>query len=221
MAQENQKKRGCLFIGSVMLLTIVLSVGITIWVLTQYVFPKRFEPVELTQQEQQTLDQKLKVFEGFDVSRNSNNEQAQGNQLTPEKYSELGADRTIELSERELNSMIAGNPELAQKIAIDLSENLASGKLLVRIPQDFPIMAGENLRITAGMELAFRDSKPTVILRGVSVMGVPIPNAWLGNLKNVDLVREFGGSDGFWKAFSDGVEHIEVNDGKLLIKLKE
>jgi hypothetical protein len=29
-------------------------------------------------------------------------------------------------------------------------------------------------------------------------MGVPIPNAWLGNLKNVELAQEFSGNDGFW-----------------------
>ena len=59
------------------------------------------------------------------------------------------------------------------------------------------------------------------MLKGVSVFGVPIPNAWLGNLKNVDLVAEFGGNQGFWKTFADGVETIQVTDGQLLINLKE
>ena len=52
-------------------------------------------------------------------------------------------------------------------------------------------------------------------------MGVPIPNAWLGNLKNVDLVNQFGTTEGFWKSFSDGIEVIEINDGKLHIEFKE
>ena len=60
-----------------------------------------------------------------------------------------------------------------------------------------------------------------VILRGVSVMGIPVPNAWLGNLKNVDLVEQFGDGSGFWKRFADGVELIEIDDGKLHVKLKE
>ena len=51
--------------------------------------------------------------------------------------------------------------------------------------------------------------------------GVPIPNAWLGGLKNIDLVREFGGGEGFWKALADGIEDIRVQDGKLLIQLAE
>ena len=52
-------------------------------------------------------------------------------------------------------------------------------------------------------------------------MGIPIPNAWLGGLKNIDLISEFGDSDGFWKSFADGVEDIHVEEGALKIKLKQ
>ena len=60
-----------------------------------------------------------------------------------------------------------------------------------------------------------------MILRGVSVMGVPIPSAWLGGLKNRDLVAEFGTDPGFWRAWAAGVEDMRVTDGKLVIRLKE
>ena len=59
------------------------------------------------------------------------------------------------------------------------------------------------------------------MLKGVSLWGVPIPNAWLGGLKNVDLVKEFGAQRGFWQAFAAGVENIRVEEGNLSIKLKE
>jgi len=62
--------------------------------------------------------------------------------------------------------------------------------------------------------------QPVVVLRGVSLMGVPVPNAWLGNLKNVDLVGQFG-DKGFWKGFADGVDDLQVRDGELYIKLRE
>ena len=207
-------------IGTIILVTVLLSTGLTVWVLTQYVFPKQFKPVELNQAEQQVLDRKLRVFEGFEGASGAVSPQSVGD-LEPEKYSEEGAERRIELTERELNGLLANNTDLARKLAIDLSENLASGKLLIPLDPDFPIMGGKTLKITAGMELAFREQKPIVVLRGVSIMGVPLPNAWLGNMKNVDLVREFGGSEGFWKSFSDGVDNIEVSEGRLVIQLKE
>lgn len=50
---------------------------------------------------------------------------------------------------------------------------------------------------------------------------MPLPNAWPGGLKNVDLVQEFGGTEGFWKALDDGIEHIRVEDGQLVLQLRE
>jgi hypothetical protein len=69
--------------------------------------------------------------------------------------------------------------------------------------------------------LAYRDHKPVVVLKGVSVMGIPIPNAWLGGLKNIDLMQEFGGKPGFWQSLGEGIESIQVRDGELYVKLKE
>lgn len=133
----------------------------------------------------------------------------------------MGAKREITFSEKELNAMLAKNTDLADKAAIDLADNLASVKMIIPLDPDFPILGGKTLKANAGAELAYANGRPIIILKGVSVWGVPIPNAWLGNLKNVDLVKEFGGDEGFWKSFSDGVENIKVEDGQLKIKLKE
>jgi hypothetical protein len=110
---------------------------------------------------------------------------------------------------------------MARKLAIDLSDKLISAKLLVPVDPDFPILGGKTLRVNAGVEMAYQNSKPIVILKGVSIMGVPIPNAWLGGLKNIDLISEFGDQQGFWAAFAEGVDNIRVDDGLLIIKLKE
>ena len=110
---------------------------------------------------------------------------------------------------------------MAQRLAIDLSDNLASAKLLIPVDPEAPILGGKTIKVTAGMELAYANGKPIIILKGVSLWGVPIPNAWLGNVKNVDLIQEFGNDEGFWKAFADGVDLIEVREGKLRVILKE
>lgn len=225
-SQTQPKPRGCLFIAGIMLLTILVTVLVTYFVLTRYLFPQSFEPVTLSQQEQAVLDQKLQRFESAAIgaesgSSTASNSTSSTDELTPEKYSEVGASRLVELSERELNGLLASNTDLAERLVIDLSENLASGKLLIPLDPDFPLMGGKTLKITAGMELAYRGDKPVVVLRGVSVMGVPLPAAWLGNMKNVDLVQEFGASPGFWKSFADGVENVRVSEGKLVVQLRE
>ncbi|WP_419639891.1 hypothetical protein [Thiolapillus sp.] len=124
-------------------------------------------------------------------------------------------------TERELNGLLANNRDLAKKLAVDLSDDMVSARLLVHVDPDFPILGGKTLRVSAGVEAAFHDKRPVIRLRGVSVMGIPVPNAWLGGLKNVDLIGEFGDAGGFWAAFAEGVKDIQVEDGRLKISLKE
>ena len=211
----------------IVLVTMLITVGITLLAVKYYFFPSEFKPVQLSVKEEQVLEAKLDRLESLDAayrpSRKSDEsaDATASGELEPEAYSEEGADRSIRLSEREINSLLAKNTDLARKLAIDLSDDMMSAKLLMPVDEDFPIMGGKILKVRAGVELAYRDSKPIVILKGVSIMGVPIPNAWLGGLKNIDLVEEFGSGDGFWKAFSDGVQDIRIVEGDLQIELKE
>ena len=210
-----------------MLLTIV----VTIFSIRAWLFPQPFTPVVLDQQEEQQLEQKLERFEAVAAlpagqkpeARSANrpkNDFTPDGKLKPEAYAEQDADRAILLSEREINAMLAKNTDLARKAALDLSDDLISLRLLLPVDPDFPFMGGKIIRARAGAELAYRDGRPVVILKGVSLMGVPIPNAWLGGMKNIDLVQEFG-DQGFWKNFGDGVDTIKVKKGQLYIKLKE
>ncbi len=215
--EQEKENRIPMIIGGI-LLTVLLSVGITLWFVSYYIFPKKFDPVVLSQREDNKLNKKLDQFSWIN---NTNSNATSSEKLEPEQYSEKGAERDIILSERELNALLAKNTDLANKLAIDLSENLASGKLLVPMDEDFPVLGGKTLKISAGIELSFANERPIVKLRGVSVMGVPVPNAWLGGMKNVDLINEFGQDEGFWKAFADGVDNIQVEDSRLVIKLKE
>jgi hypothetical protein len=205
----------------IVIVTMLVTVGVTLMVVKYYFFPSDFKPVQLSVKEEQVLNAKLDRLESLDAAFQPRRGAVESGALEPEAYSEEGADRSIRLSERELNALLAKNTDLARKLAIDLSDNLMSAKLLVPVDEDFPIMGGKILKVRAGVELAYRNSKPIVILKGVSIMGVPIPNAWLGGLKNIDLVEEFGSSDGFWKAFSDGVQDIRIVEGDLQIELKE
>ena len=215
---DQKEKKGCLRTLGIMLITVIISVIATVLVINYFLFPKKLEPVELNQREEITLNKKLKQF---GLPTFSEDKTAADNTLTPEPYSEEGARREITFTEKELNAMLAKNTDLADKAAIDLSDNLASVKMIIPLDPDLPILGGKTLKANAGAELAYANGRPIVKLKGISVWGIPLPNAWLGNLKNVDLVNEFGGDEGFWKSFADGVENIHVAQGKLIIRLKE
>ena len=224
---------GCLPIFGLMLLTVIVTVGVTIWAIQSQLFAKNFKPVELSNSEQQTLEQKLDALGSEDYNQSSQiaelqNELQQSGvsaenstELQPEVYTEDDSKRRIELTERELNALLAKNTDLAEQLVVDLTDNTASIKLLVDLDPDFPFFGGKTLKVSGGTELSYQNDRPVVVMKGVSVWGVPIPNAWLGGLKNIDLVQEFGGGDGFWKSLADGIEDIRVQDGKLLIQLAE
>ncbi|GGI98014.1 hypothetical protein GCM10007978_39740 [Shewanella hanedai] len=223
----------------IVLVTILLTVGITVFVVRTYIFPSELTPVTLNVKEELKLDNKLHQL-GWQPETNASSTKAAQresisgvktdttqvaksdmDELTPEAYQELDGERQVSFSEKEVNSMIGNNPDFARRVAIDFSDNLTSAKILVPIPEDFPFMPGEILRVNAGIDIHLDENRrPVVALVGVSLMGVPIPNAWLGNMKRVNLVGEFGDS-GFWNAFADGVEDIQVRDGELYIKLKK
>ncbi|MCG7864773.1 MAG: arginine N-succinyltransferase [Candidatus Thiodiazotropha taylori] len=225
-APENNKGLRGIHILWIVLATILVTAAVTYWVVRTYIYAKDFTPVQLSQTEQQVLNKKLESL-GYqpapatDTNKQPAEKETDEAWLRAERYSEKNARREVFFTERELNGMVANNPEMAKKLAIDLSDDLVSARILVPVDPDFPILGGKTLRVSTGMELAFRDARPVVILKGVSIMGVPIPNAWLGGLKNIDLVSEFGDEQGFWAGFAEGVEHIRVVEGELKIKLKE
>lgn len=204
--------------------TILLTTAVTYWIVRTFIYARDFEPVELSVVEQQTLNSKLRVL-GYDpgpgATARSGSQETDEEWLKSAPYTEAGARREIAFSERELNAMVANNPDLAKRLALDLGDNLISARLLVPVDPDFPILGGKTLRVSTGVEMAYRDAKPVVVLKGVSIMGIPIPNAWLGGLKNIDLIGEFGDQDGFWRAFANGVDDIHVEEGQLKVQLKE
>ena len=227
-----KKRFGPLQVLGLMFIAAVVAMGTTAIVLRAYLFPTEFKPVTLKPHEEQVLAAKLERFDsmGLAARSNSNTIDDQSSRperpmadtvLKPEPYSEKNLRREIYFTERELNALLAKNTDLANKLAIDLSEDLISAKLLVPVDEDFPVMGGKILRVRAGVVLTYAKGKPVVILKGITVMGVPVPNAWLGGIKNVDLVEEFGADPGFWKTFAAGVKDIKVEAGRFKVMLKK
>ncbi len=195
------------------------------WVIKVYLFPGEFEPVLLNTEEKSLLEGKLQQIDRLEVERELKERHERKTnpslRITAEAYSEALARHEITFTERELNALLAKNSDLAHRVAIDLADDLLSGKLLLPLDEEVPVIGGQTIKVHAGLEITYADKRPQVVLKGVSVMGVAIPNAWLGGLKNIDLVEEFGDQQGFWQAFSDGIAAINVSDGLLHIKFKQ
>ncbi len=212
-----KRRFGCMQVLGVILAAVLLSaIAAGVWV-KYNVYASAFKTTTLSEKEEAAFAEKLARLEAAGGSAAPQN----SNVAEPEPYTEDDAKREIRITEKELNAIIDKNPEWADRVAIDISRDLLSVVLLVPVDPEFPVIGGTTARITAGATLRFENDKPVVIVRGISIGGVPLPSAWMGDLKNKDLVQEFGGQGGFWDGLSRGVEAIKLEDGNLYLKLRE
>jgi hypothetical protein len=207
------------FIKFALIILCIVALLIVGWV-KYNIYASKFTPVQLRQDEQEVLESKLALLKESEYSP-SPGKRAPAKPLTPEPYTEKGASREISLTERELNGLIANKPEIAERVAIDLSDDLVSVKLVVPVDEEVPVLGGKTLKFHMGLIMSYEKNRPIVALKGISLGGIPMPNAWLGYMKNKNMIDEFGSESGFWKIFSEGVEDIRVQDGHIRITLKE
>ena len=219
----NSESGSVLIILLVIMLVLIAAGGFWVW---QNFYARPFTPVELTNPEKKKL--KFKLFALEQSAKKSGNQQKNTGEtivygegkLKPEQYSEKNASREIFLTERELNSFIK-DPGVAKNVAVDLSDDQLSVKVLLPLDDEFPILGGKTIKLHMGTTLAYSNNNLLVVMNGISVGGVPVPSAWWGGIKNKNLVEYFGGNNGFWDTLSAGISDFRITDGKLYVKLKE
>ncbi|MDT3778294.1 arginine N-succinyltransferase [Nitrospira sp. MA-1] len=214
-------KQVILVVGLAML---VMALGVVLWI-NQYVNAAMFPPTRLGESEQQVLNVKMAHLLHTADSPSSSMSQPPSSTVNlpiePVPYSEADASRQIQLTEREVNALIATDSYMARHMAVDMSDDLLSVQLVVPVKHEMPLVGGRMLKVNFGLALSYADGKPVVAMRGISLGGIPLPSAWWGDIKNTNLVEEFGGSGGFWDQFSKGVKDMKVQDGQLYVMLKE
>jgi len=203
----------------VLLLSVLLvAAGLRIHYLMQ---AERETMVTLTPAEQSVLDAKLarlrKAAVGTaPVAANAPDEVAaeQDAAAIPEVYEEDPEQRQLRFTERELNAAIARDPALAGRAAVRLSPGQVSSSFLVDVPEELPLLGGRRLRVQAGLQLVTEGDRVQARLIGVTVAGVPLPNAWLGGLKGTDLLEGSG-----LGGLGAGIETVEVGEGWVALRL--
>lgn len=205
----------------VLAVVLIMILGAVFWV-KQNLYAKPFDQVVLTPPEQIVLDKKLeKLRESSSKTKlDIENINFVNKRPDPEPYSEKNAKREIKLSEKELNSLIK-DPQLSKTVALDLSEDLFSVKMLIPMDEEFPILGGKTIKLHFGTILAYRDNNLVVAMKGISLGGVPLPSAWWGGIKNQNLVEYFGGEEGFWNTLAAGISDVKITEGEMYVKLKE
>ena len=219
-APRPPRRFGCLTVFLLLAATVVVTLVAAFLLFRAFLFPPAFRPVTLSPREDRALQSKLERLNPLPEAPPAAPAPADtGIDTAP--YREDAPDRILRFTERELNALLAKNTDLAEKLFIDLAPGLVTASLRIPLDEDLPLFGGKVLRVKAGVEHRFEQGRPVLLLRGVKVMGVALPNHWLGGLKNIDLVRDHGGDAGFWRNFAEGVASLRIEEGALRLELRE
>ncbi|MBK1834586.1 hypothetical protein [Roseibacillus ishigakijimensis] len=175
----------------------VLAAGAALWW-----FNRPIQATVLTPPEKAVLEEKMTALE----------------EAPPTSPGYTPGDKEIILSERELNGLIHENTQLGDQLKLELAKDAVHARLSLDIPEDFPLMAGKKLKGRARFLVKDASEAPALILEDLTLWGISLPNAWLGDLKGQNLLANLLSSDGSSLA---GVEEISIDAGQLVIRLAE
>jgi hypothetical protein len=216
-----------IILGGVLLVSALVTAAVIGWF--HYNFnPAPMQPVVLSEVEKQVFNAKLSAFGDPALTPVTLKFPASGPASAPASSAPSAApapavpagleNKTIVLTEREVNAYLAAQ-NLGENIQVSFGEGRVITAIIVEMPPDFPILPGQKLRarITFGTGLT-PEHKLSLVFNDLNVGGISLPNAWLGDLKGVDLVAENLQHDPALQRFLSGIRSLEIHpEGARLI----
>ncbi|MCB1227351.1 MAG: hypothetical protein KDK99_16155 [Verrucomicrobiales bacterium] len=178
-----------------------ITAAATGWWVKHNFYASPLRPVMLNAREDAVLDEKIHTLE------------------SPAEAPDT--QRTLTVSEKEINAFLA-RQGIGEQVRVNLGQDNITANFLLPIADDAPLFAGTTLRLRIALgTLMDATGKLVIKVNDVSVGGVPLPNAWLGDIKGVDLVANQIGSDPALQRFAAGIKAFTVGDESLQIVLNE
>jgi hypothetical protein len=207
-------QRKALVITGVVLGMAGLAAASTAWWVKHNVYASAMQPVTLTAGEQSSFEGKLKTLEG---AAEANPAVPAAAPVDPEV-----AKRTLNLSEREINAFFA-QQGLGEQVKIALTNGGVSATILMPVDKEVPYLGGTTVRFKVSLGAKMDTNKQFAMsIQDVSVGGVPLPNAWLANMKGANLLAETNlGQDPAVKGFLAGIREFEIQEGNVRVILNE
>jgi arginine N-succinyltransferase len=190
----------------VLLLCCGITAAATAWWVKRNVYASPMTPVSLNATEEAQLQQKIQALE---------------NALPEPTVSPEEAKRTLVLTQKEVNAYLA-KQGLGETVKVDLKRDAVAVSTLIPIEEGAPLLGGTTLRIRVALGAMMDEGNQLRMqLDDVTLGGVPLPNAWLGDIKGVNLVTSDINSNPTLKRFFDGIKEMELRDGSLRVVLNE
>lgn len=205
-------KKKLLIIFAIILGCCGLTAIATAWWVKRNFYASPLRPVSLTQQEKQVFNEKVSAING------SQSPTPVGKSV---EQSEFDEKRTLTLSEKEINAFL-NEKGMGDRVNVELSEGGVQATALVPVDKDVPVLGGKTIRLAIALAGNMgADLQPAFRITDVSIGGVPVPNAWLGDLKGVNLLASNIESDPIVKRFLAGIREFEFKKGAIRVLLNE
>lgn len=205
-------KKKLLIVFAVIVACCGITAAATTWWVKRNVYASPFRPVSLTQTEQKAFDEKVEALSGKNAAVSSGAESQPG----------AGDDkRTLVVTDKEINAYLA-KQGLGDQIKVELNEGTAAATLIAPVDKDVPVIGGKTFRIRVGLATGGKpNGGMSLAINDVSIGGVPVPNAWLGDVKGVNLLAGTAGSDPVVKRFLAGIREFQIKGGSIRVHLNE
>ncbi len=214
IAPRSSWKKKALIITGIVFVTATLTIAGTAiagsaWWVKRNIYASPFAPVALSATEQSALDQKLEVLKQSGA--------AEAAPVDPEI-----AKRTLTITDREINAFLE-QQGLGEQVKVGLHNGGGTATFLLPMSSDGVPGSGPTLRISVSLGAKMDQNKKFALsISDVSVGGVPLPNAWLGNMKGLNMLADAPISDDpALKAFAAGIRDFSIRAGQLSVVLNE
>lgn len=164
------------------------------------------DPTVLTPTELQTAEEKLAMAQGVEAGR-------------PEPEYVAG-EKTVALSEHEINGLINHHTQLGETLKIELASDAIHARIQTVLDPDFPLMGGKTVTGRARVLAKMVDGHPSLVVDDITLFGVSLPNAWLADLKGRNLLADIDENLGD-SGLAQGIKNLSVKNGKLVLELNE
>lgn len=191
--------------ASVLLGIAGLTFGSATWWYQRNLNASPFQPVQLTIAEQQAVEAKIASLE---------------------KPAEAATDpaKTLVLNEREINGYLE-QQGLGENLKISIRNGNIVAQILTPVDPDVPLLGGHTVRVKIAVNtLLDADRRLALSLDDVSVGGISLPNAWLGNIKGMNIFDDANlgaGDSNFIKSFAAGIKDLQVRSGEIRLVLND
>lgn len=178
------------------------------------------KPVVLSLQEKAVVESKLqKLNPAIAGQAASSTRPTSATNAPPPAQTYVPGGKELRLTERELNGLLNQNTDLGQTVRLELETDAINAYLAVPVPKDFPIGGGKMFRAKGRFRMSLgNDQAPVAMLEDVTVLGLSLPQEWLGGVKGKNLLADAMGlrnAGGTWK----GIKSLRIVRGAIVLEV--